>query len=101
MRKACRLAEPDQLGDGLEFSFDEHPGRVAAAVLLDGQRVDRRDSGACDARAPQRLRIGAGDQRKRAAPEAPDRADVDQVVWRRGVELLPRWPALLGEDVRY
>ena len=53
VREPCRIAEPDQLGDRLEFALDEHPGRVAVAVLLDGQRVDRRDRIARDAGAPR------------------------------------------------
>ena len=43
----------------------------------------RRGRVARDAGALERLGVGAGDERKRAAPEAPDRADVDRVVRRR------------------
>ena len=52
-----------------------------------------------DAGAFERLGVGAGDERKGAAPETPDRADVDRIVRRGGIELLSGRPALLGKDV--
>ena len=99
VREARGVAEPDHLRDRRQFLFDEDAGRIAVAVLLDGQRRHRRDGVAGDAGALERLGVGAGHERQRAAPVAPDRADVDRIVRRGGVELLPRRPALLGEDV--
>src|SRR6185436_7853553 len=51
--------------------------------------------------APERLGVGAGDKRRRVAPKSPDRPDVDRVVWRGGVKLLPAWPPFFGQDFRH
>jgi hypothetical protein len=48
-REACRLAKPDQLGDRLHLSFDEHTGRVAIGVFFDREHVDGRNRVAGDA----------------------------------------------------
>jgi hypothetical protein len=46
----------------------------------------------------RRLAVGDRHQGQAVAPEAPDGADENRVVRRRGVKLLPRRPTLLGED---
>ena len=95
------LAEPDQLRDGRHLALDEYAGRIAVGVLLDRQRGRRRDGIARYAGEPERLGIGNGDQRKRAAPITPDRANENGVARRGGIELLARGPALLGKNIRH
>src|SRR5262245_20342373 len=80
VRKARRLAEPDELGDRLHLLLDEDAGRIAVTVLLDGQRLHRRSGVAGNAGALERLGVGARHDREGAAPKAPDRADIDWVV---------------------
>ena len=99
MRELRRLAEPDELRSRLQSVLDEDAGRIAARVLLDPELRKRRDGVARDARAFQRLSVGACDERRRTAPESPDRPDEDGIVGSSRIELLPCRPAFLGQDV--
>jgi hypothetical protein len=101
VREARGLAEPDQFRNRRQFPFNEHAGRIAVCILDDLDRLDRRNGIARDAGAFERRAVGARNKRLRAAPEAPDRADVDRIVRRGAVELPARRPAPLGEDLRY
>ena len=99
MRELRRLAEPDHLGDRLHLLLDEDAVRIAVGVLLDRQRRRGRHRVAGDAGTLERFGVGAGYDRQRAAPESPDRADINRIVRSRGVELLAGRPALFRQDV--
>jgi hypothetical protein len=99
VREARRLAEPDQFRDRGEFLLDDDAGRIAIAVLFDREGRGGRGGVAGDAGALERLGVGAGDERHGAAPESPDRADIDRIVGRGGVELPPGRPTFLGKHV--
>jgi hypothetical protein len=62
-REARRLAKPEQLGDRLHLSLDEHTGRVTVGVFLDREHVDGRNRVAGDACALEGLAIGTGHER--------------------------------------
>ncbi len=100
-RKAGRGPEQDQLRDGLEVVFNEEPGRVSSRIALDLESVDRRCRLARYPDPNERHRVRASDEQRRVPPISPNRLDEDRVVGCRGVELLPRGPALFGEALRH
>ena len=80
-----------------EIALEENAGRLAARILHDLDIMRRRRI-ARHAGARERQRVGH--RRKRtAAPPAPDRADVDRMVGRDRIEVVPGWKAAVGQLV--
>src|SRR6266581_1263133 len=100
-RESEELPKPDQFRQWLHLAFDKYSSRLSGSVLFDHQRCHRRDRVAGDASTPERLGVGDRDERQAVTPEAPNRTDENRIVRRRCVELLPGWPTLLGQDIRY
>jgi hypothetical protein len=97
-REAGRLVHQRELQHLDRIVLDEHAGRLAGVVLQDLD-AGRRLGVARHAGVGQRPAVGDRVHR-RPVPVSPDAADVDGVVGRGDVEILPRRPALLGETTR-
>ena len=92
---ARHALEERVLHDGRIVAIEEHAGRLARAVdeHLGVVGSCRRTRDACLLH-----RHGVGDRRERAmAPPAPRRADVDGMVGRYSIEVLPGREATLGQ----
>ena len=95
--EAGQIAEQRVFQNRHEIALEEDAGRLAARILHDLDVVRRRRV-ARDAGALERQRVG--DRRKRpAAPPAPHRADVDRVVRRNRIEVVPGRKASVGQLV--
>src|SRR5206468_1783733 len=95
-------SHPPQLSiNDPSFAFPAvfHSGRVSIRVLLDDELSQWRNGITRNAGAFERFRVGAGHQRRRAAPKTPDRSNEHWVVRGRGIEFLPRRPAFLGQNI--
>ena len=93
--EARQVAEQRVFQHRHEISLQEHAGRLAARILHD-LHVVRRGGVARHAGAPERQRVGNRGKRT-PAPPAPHRADVDGMVGRDRIEVVPSGKAAVGQ----
>jgi hypothetical protein len=93
--EAGQVAEQRVFQDRNEIPLQEHAGRLAARILHDLDVV-RGGGVARHARAPERQRVGNRGKRT-ATPPAPHRANIDGMVGRDRVEVMPIGKAAVGQ----
>ena len=96
-REAGRHFHQGELDQGIEVVVQEHARRLAGGILLDGHRVVGGRGVAADAGQGQGARVGGRNQGESMAPGAPDGSNVDRVVGRRPVQVVPVGIAFLGQ----